>query len=58
MAVPSGTTFDPLTTCVSVSNLSWQNLPLWEVLQEVEPQVFAWQHEQGQHGAHLDPNAS
>ena len=41
MAVPSGTTFDPLTTCVSVSNLSWQNLPLREVLQEVEPQVFA-----------------
>ena len=41
MAVPSGPTFDPLTTCVSVSKLSWQDLPRWEVLQEVEPQVLA-----------------
>ena len=40
MAVPSGPTFDPFTTCVSVSNLSWQDLPPWEVQQEVEPQVF------------------
>ena len=61
MAVLSGPTFDPLTTCVSVSNLSWQNLPLWEVLQEVEPQsllIICWKHEQGQHGAHQDLNLS
>ena len=30
----------PSQPCVSVSKLSWQNLPLWEVLQEVKPQVF------------------
>ena len=41
MAVPSGLTFDPLTTCFSVSNLPWQDLPLWEILQEVDSQVFA-----------------
>ena len=41
MAVPSGLTFDPLTTYVSVSNLSRHDLPPWEVLQEADPQVFA-----------------
>ena len=41
MAVPLKPNFDSLTTCVSVSNLSLQDLPPWEVLQEVESQDFA-----------------